>query len=113
ATGRAAPRVAKVERNLRIAEAVRGVAAAVGATPSQVAIAWARQRPGVVIPILGARHTAQLEDNLGALDVRLDDAHRAALDAASAIELGFPHDFLGLPSTKEMIFGGVEVRRET
>lgn len=93
-TGRAAARVAKVERNLGIAEVVRGVAAEAGATPAQVAIAWARQQPGTVLPILGARNLAQLEDNLGALDVRLDAAHLAALDAASAIELGFPHDFL-------------------
>ncbi|HSE27560.1 MAG TPA: aldo/keto reductase [Gemmatimonadales bacterium] len=112
ATGRAAARVAKVERNLAVAEAVRGVAAAMGATPAQVALAWARQQPGVVIPLLGARNAAQLEDNLGAIDVRLDDAHRAALDAASAIELGFPHDFLGLASTRELIFGGVELERE-
>jgi aryl-alcohol dehydrogenase-like predicted oxidoreductase len=111
-TGRAAARVAKVERNLRIAEAVRGVAAAVSATPAQVAIAWARRQAGTVIPLLGARNVAQLEDNLGALDVRLDPAHLATLDAASAIEPGFPHDFLGLPSTKELIFGGVELEGE-
>jgi aryl-alcohol dehydrogenase-like predicted oxidoreductase len=111
-SGRAAARVAKVARNLAIAEAVRGVAAAVGATPAQVAIAWARQQPGTVIPLLGARNAAQLEDNLGALDVRLDAGHRAALDAASAIDLGFPHDFLGLASTKELIFGGVELGGE-
>jgi aryl-alcohol dehydrogenase-like predicted oxidoreductase len=111
-TGRAAARVAKVERNLRIAEAVRGVATGVGATPAQVAIAWARQQAGTVIPLLGARNAAQLEDNLGALDVRLDPAHLAELDAASAIELGFPHDFLGLASTKELIFGGAEVGGE-
>jgi len=111
-TGRAAARVAKVERNLAVAEAVRGVAAEVGATPAQVAIAWARQQAGTVIPLLGARNAAQLEDNLGALDVRLDAAHLAALDAASAIEPGFPHDFLGLPSTKELIFGGVELEGE-
>jgi len=111
-TGRAAARVAKVERNLAVAEVVRGVAAEVGATPAQVAIAWARQQAGTVIPLLGARNAAQLEDNLGALDVRLDAAHLAALDAASAIEPGFPHDFLGLPSTKELIFGGVELEGE-
>ena len=112
-TGRAAARVAKVERNLAIAEAVRGVAAAVGATPAQVAIAWARHQPGVVIPLLGARNAEQLEENLGAIDLRLDAAHRAVLDAASAIDPGFPHDFLAQPSTQELIFGGAEVTRET
>jgi aryl-alcohol dehydrogenase-like predicted oxidoreductase len=48
-----------------------------------------------VIPIIGARTLAQLEDNLGALDVELADEQVARLDAASRIELGFPQDFGG------------------
>lgn len=52
---------------------------------------------------------AQLEDNLGALDVSLTGEHRARLDAASAIELGFPHDFVRLPLTRATVFGGATI----
>ena len=49
----------------------------IGCTASQVAVSWARQQPGVVIPIIGARNTEQLADNLGALDVVLNEEQMA------------------------------------
>ncbi|MBF6328530.1 aldo/keto reductase [Nocardia transvalensis] len=82
------------ERKLAIAEVVKQVAAELGKTPSQVALAWTLQNPDVTAPIIGARTPAQLEDNLGALDVEFDTAHLAHLNEASAIDLGFPHEFL-------------------
>jgi len=80
-------------RELAIAAEVVAVAAEVGASASQVALTWLRRRPGVVIPILGASKLHQLNDNLGCLDVELDDAQTERLDKASAVELGFPYDF--------------------
>jgi diketogulonate reductase-like aldo/keto reductase len=60
-----------------------------------VALAWVRQQPfGVVVPILGARSLAQLTDNLGCLEFTLGPEQLERLDAASKVELGFPHDFL-------------------
>ncbi len=53
------------ERGLAIADAVRGVAAEIGRTPSQVALAWTLLNPAVTAPIIGARTLSQLEDNLG------------------------------------------------
>jgi diketogulonate reductase-like aldo/keto reductase len=47
-----------------------------------------------VIPLLGARTPAQLQGNLGCLDFELDATAGARLDALSAIELGYPHDYL-------------------
>jgi hypothetical protein len=44
--------------------------------------------------MIGARTVAQLRDNLGALEVQLDDDHLARLDAATRVDLGYPHDFL-------------------
>ncbi|MCM6775262.1 aldo/keto reductase [Nocardia sp. CDC159] len=82
------------ERGLAIADVVKQVAAELGRTPSQVALAWTLRNPGVTAPIVGARTPAQLEDNLAALDVEFDPAHLARLDEASAIDLGFPHEFL-------------------
>jgi aryl-alcohol dehydrogenase-like predicted oxidoreductase len=82
------------ERDLAIAQAVVDVAKEAGATPSQVALAWVRGRSATMIPIVGARRLSQLEDNLGCLDVELSDEQRDRLDQASAIELGFPYDFI-------------------
>jgi diketogulonate reductase-like aldo/keto reductase len=66
-------------------------------------------RPGVTSTILGARTSDQLEDNLGSLDVALDSDQRARLDAASEIDLGFPHDMLMSPRIKGFLHGGVEI----
>lgn len=96
-------------RGLDIAEVVKNVAADLGKSPSQVAIAWTLLNTAVSAPIVGARTLAQLEDNLGALDVVFGDTHRTQLEAASAIELGFPHDFLRLPLTRSVVFGDVKI----
>jgi aryl-alcohol dehydrogenase-like predicted oxidoreductase len=82
------------QRHLTIALAVDQVAAELGCTPAQAALAWLRQRPGVVVPIVGARTAAQIRENLDRLDVRLSDKHLHALDEVSRPELGFPQGFL-------------------
>ncbi|MBF6332210.1 aldo/keto reductase [Nocardia transvalensis] len=99
------------ERGLTIAEVVKQVATELGKTPSQVALAWTLHNPGVTAPIVGARTLAQLEDNLGALDVEFDTAHLARLDEASAIDLGFPHELLARHGAE--VFGShmIEPRR--
>ena len=112
ATGRAAKGAAKVDRNLQLAALVGEIGQELGASASQVAIAWAMARPGVVIPLLGARTLAQLEDNLGAADLALDAAQLQRLDEASAIELGFPHDFLHQPAIQDLVYGGTQGRLE-
>ncbi len=43
---------------------------------------------------IGARTVDQINDNLAALDVELDDSHLSRLDDASSIRLGYPHEFL-------------------
>jgi aryl-alcohol dehydrogenase-like predicted oxidoreductase len=60
------------------------VARQAGATPAQVALAWAIQRPAVAAPIVSATSTAQLAEILKAADLKLDAAAVARLDAASA-----------------------------
>jgi len=101
--GRATLRGRLRERDLAIAEEVVKVAGEIGATPAQVALAWVRGGEGVIVPLVGARTRAQLEDNLGCLDVALDDAQRARLDEVSHIELGFPHDFLAQFETDRIV----------
>ena len=95
------------ERGLAVADVVKAVAAEMGATPSQVAVAWTMRNPEVTAPILGVRTLAQLEDNLGALNVRMNDDQLTRLDEASAVELGFPHDFLR--SSKMRMMLGLDV----
>ncbi|WP_428267313.1 aldo/keto reductase [Haliangium sp.] len=81
-------------RNWRILDAVLEAAGAVGASPAQVSLAWLLRKQAVTSVIFGARSVAQLEDNLKAAEVELDDAQMAALDEASGFELGYPYQFL-------------------
>ena len=94
------------DRALGIVAAVDAVASETGATASQVAIAWvlARRRPQVV-PIVGVRAAAQLEDNLGARGVELSEDQIARLDAAGAPALGFPRSFLESDNVRGLIYG--------
>lgn len=73
-------------------------------TPAQVAVNWVRQQPGV-IPILGARTVAQIEDNLGALDFSLSDEHLARLGNVREFRPGFPLSFLTGDHVRNLIFG--------
>lgn len=84
------------QRDLDIATTVMKVAADLGVTPAQVALSWFRSRPGIHVPIIGARTSNQLKDNLGYLDLDLSDDHLAILDEATAVSLGFPHDMLAV-----------------
>jgi len=101
------------ERGLAIADVVKKVAAEIGATPSQVALAWTMRNPAVTAPIIGARTPAQLADNLGALEARIPDDALASLAEASAIELGFPHEFLARPMTRNVMFGDIKLENRT
>lgn len=97
-------------RTVGIADVVRDVAAATGATSAQVALAWTLINPAVTAPLIGARTLRQLEDNIGALDVTLADEHRAALAEASRIDGGFPHDFLQMDFIKAGLTAYTSVR---
>ena len=97
-------------RNLEIARAVDELAEEVGAISAQVAIAWLRTRPGVVIPIIGARREGQLRENLGALDVELSDEQLARLDEISAIDLGFPLEFIARQRAGGLVLGDAAER---
>ena len=62
-------------------EALADIARAHGATPVQVALAWVMDKPGVMA-IPKTSDPMRMAENLAALDLRLTDADRAALDAA-------------------------------
>ena len=96
------------KRLMRIAREVDAVADELGRSSAEVALAWVRDRG--VIPIVGATSPEQIEANMGYLSLKIPDEHAGRLDAASAIELGFPHDFVR--SAKGFVYGGMFERVE-
>lgn len=83
------------DRTWAVVDAVREVAEEVGRPMAQVALAWLRQRPGITSVILGARTTAQLEDNLDSVGLTLTDAQSSVLTRASAPGVpSYPYGFL-------------------
>jgi aryl-alcohol dehydrogenase-like predicted oxidoreductase len=95
------------ERNLTIAAEVVKIAEARRCSPSQVALSWLRQQPGVVIPILGARTVAQLEENLQCVQITLTEEEMSRLDVVSQIDLGYPHTYLQPTDPHNMAYGGL------
>jgi aryl-alcohol dehydrogenase-like predicted oxidoreductase len=71
-------------------DAVAAVAEARGVTLAQVALAWVLAQPGITSVIVGASSLEQLDDNLAAADLVLDDAELARLDAATALAPIYP-----------------------
>ncbi len=74
----------------RIVDAVVTAADGLGCEPLEVALAWARDRPGVAGVLVGARTAAQLRGSLLSEDVELPAEIRTALDEISAPPLGYP-----------------------
>jgi aryl-alcohol dehydrogenase-like predicted oxidoreductase len=94
-------------RKEAVAREVLAVARESGHSPAQIALAWLRQRPQPVIPIIGARKLAQVKDNLACVQVKLAPTLIERLDAVSRVELGFPHDFYALDMVRALSSGGM------
>jgi aryl-alcohol dehydrogenase-like predicted oxidoreductase len=73
------------DRNQRLLEAVKSVAARHGATPAQVALAWLLHRGEDIVPIPGTKRRRYLEINAAAAGLALDAADLAAIDAAGPV----------------------------
>ncbi|MFE3591780.1 aldo/keto reductase [Streptomyces niveus] len=82
------------EETWRVVETVQEIATESERTPSQVALRWLLDRPGVTAPIIGARTLEQLKDNLGAVGWELTAAQTTRLDEASARPLPYPYNVL-------------------
>jgi len=68
------------QRNLQLVDEIRRVAHEKGCTPAQLALAWVLAQGDDVVPIPGTKRRKYLEDNVGALDVRLTDEELARID---------------------------------
>ena len=76
-----------------------------------VALAWLCQRsPATVIPIIGARTLAQLEENLACVSLRLSPAQVAELDGLSAPVAEYPNALLQGEFYARMMFGETTAR---
>ena len=69
-------------RNLALVDKVNELAAQKACTPSQLALAWVLAQGAHIVPIPGTKRIKYLDENMGALDVELDDKDLAAIDAA-------------------------------
>lgn len=101
-------------RNWDIVDAVRRVADEIGQSPARVALAWVMGQSGVASTLMGVSRTAQVDDNVAALELALSPEHRAALDAVSAP--AEPRLIYGLsrpPLRRQVVFGGSRVQAST
>jgi aryl-alcohol dehydrogenase-like predicted oxidoreductase len=69
------------QKNVDLVQKVQALAAAKGCTPSQLALAWVVAQGEDIVPIPGTKRTKYLEENLGAIEVRLSDEERKQIDA--------------------------------
>ncbi|RDS79213.1 aldo/keto reductase [Dyella monticola] len=67
-------------RNLQLVKQVETLATEKGCTPAQLALAWLLAQGNDIVPIPGTRSRSRLDENIGALDVRLDEEELASID---------------------------------
>lgn len=73
-----------IAANRSIVDLVTGIAAAKGATPAQVALAWLLAGKPFIVPIFGTRQLARVTENLGAADIMLTPADMHDIETAAA-----------------------------
>jgi aryl-alcohol dehydrogenase-like predicted oxidoreductase len=95
-----------------VIDTLHQVADQAGTTMARTALAWVRTRPGVASTLIGARNQAQLEDNLGSLQVELTNDQLRELTDASHPQLNFPA-FNNANLSPRLAFGGLTVDGST
>jgi aryl-alcohol dehydrogenase-like predicted oxidoreductase len=68
-------------RNMELVEKIRAIAARKGCTPAQLALAWVLAQGDDIVPIPGTKRRQYLEENVGALDVRLTPEELTEIDS--------------------------------
>jgi aryl-alcohol dehydrogenase-like predicted oxidoreductase len=91
-----------LDRNLELVARVRDMAADVGCTPVQLAIAWLLAQGDDVVPIPGTKRVEYLEENIAAADVRLGADRLRALDELfpPGVVAGERYDEAGMASVE-------------
>ncbi|GKX54906.1 aldo/keto reductase [Leminorella grimontii] len=89
--------------NLQLVEKVTSLAQDKGCTPAQLALAWVLAQGEHLVPIPGTRKIKNLDENLGALNVKLNDRELAEIDAV------FPSDAASGTRYTENVMHMVEI----
>jgi aryl-alcohol dehydrogenase-like predicted oxidoreductase len=70
-----------MEREVRVADRLKALAADHGRSLAQMAISWVIGHPAVTVALVGMRNEAELDENVAAADWKLPDDLRASIDA--------------------------------
>src|SRR5262249_1437924 len=76
----------RLSKNLALVECLRKIGQKYGRPPGQVAVAWVLRNPAVTAAIVGARSPQQVEQNVGAADLRLTDEDVAEIEGVNERE---------------------------
>jgi aryl-alcohol dehydrogenase-like predicted oxidoreductase len=79
-----------LERMWDVVDRMKEIGARQNASVAQIALAWLLCQPAVTSVIIGARNNSQLRDNLGSVDIKLDDADLHTLNQSSALTPEYP-----------------------
>jgi len=92
--------------NLKLSETISKLAADYGYSSAQISLKWLLEcKNPSIIPILGATNLMQLKENLECLNIKLNEKQLQKIDQITAIDLGYPQEFLNHPHIQERIFG--------
>ena len=97
------------DRNWRIVDALKKVAADMGETPARVALAWVAGRPGVTSTLMGVSRADQVTANVGALGLTLPLEATATLEFASGEGGRFLYGLFQPAARNQMVYGGADV----
>jgi aryl-alcohol dehydrogenase-like predicted oxidoreductase len=80
------------ERNQKLIDTLQALARERATSPSRLAIAWVLAKNASIVPVVGARTRAQLDESLGALDLALSAADVARIEEAMPPAAGTRYD---------------------
>ena len=72
------------QRNQDLVDRLRAIAGRIGCTVSQLVIAWTLAQPGITVALCGAKRSSQIVENAGGMQLKLDFATLAEIDACIA-----------------------------
>ncbi len=74
--------------NQKLVDLIRKIGEKHGATPAQVALAWLLARKPWIVPLFGTRKLERFEENIGALDIALDQSDLDEIEQANIVIQG-------------------------
>jgi aryl-alcohol dehydrogenase-like predicted oxidoreductase len=91
------------QRNLDLVDAIRAMAEARDVTPAQLALAWVLAQGDDIVPIPGTTRPQRIDENVGALDIELDEDDRMRLDDIAPVGVAagdrYPEPLMGVLET--------------